>query len=335
MGSAFDSVGTLLADMANLLGEGLRILGHSDKRHWGQDEHEQVHALEQALDEAKKDYQELCPLVNGQAQYRHDRNHETVGELRALRTEFQAHMQLLRDWSQSGGPINPIWVRETHSLQRELHRAQRRAARRIYSSSQESSQRCLGAFLVRRAQRNLAARPADALSPRDCAKRQLEELAACSQVGSFDRFGEDDVAFVCDFCDGHMVWADLETVPAERTRPYVPAPRANDPHWRAAGRASSTAKDKHVVFAPLVVASHMEPLRGDWQARLLCPFCDEDAQRPRDHDDEDDLRKPQGEFDDVAALQEHLEWQHAAGGLSAIAGASTALPSKDGGCLVM
>ena len=74
MGSAFDSVGTLLADMANLLGEGLRILGHSDKRHWGQDEHEQVHALEQALDEAKKDYQELCPLVNGQAQYRHDRN---------------------------------------------------------------------------------------------------------------------------------------------------------------------------------------------------------------------------------------------------------------------
>jgi len=69
----FDSVGTLLADIANLLSDGLRILSLADKRHWGPDEHEQLRALEQALDEAKKDFQELAPLVNGQSYYQRDR----------------------------------------------------------------------------------------------------------------------------------------------------------------------------------------------------------------------------------------------------------------------
>lgn len=71
--SGFDSVGSLLAEIASLLVEGLRIFSLADKRHWGQDECEQVRALEEALNEAKKDFQELCPLVNGQAQYEHDR----------------------------------------------------------------------------------------------------------------------------------------------------------------------------------------------------------------------------------------------------------------------
>jgi hypothetical protein len=71
--SGFDSVGTLLADIANLLVEGLRIFTLADKRHWRQDEYEQVRALEEALNEAKRDFQDLCPLVNGQAQYEHDR----------------------------------------------------------------------------------------------------------------------------------------------------------------------------------------------------------------------------------------------------------------------
>lgn len=69
----FDSVGTLLADIATLLADGRRILSLADKRHWGPDEHEQVRALEQALDEAKRDFQELSPLVNGQSHYEHDR----------------------------------------------------------------------------------------------------------------------------------------------------------------------------------------------------------------------------------------------------------------------
>lgn len=73
MSGALDSVGTLLADIANLLADGLRILRLADKRHWGLDEHEQVHALVVALDDAKKDFQELAPLVNGQPYYENDR----------------------------------------------------------------------------------------------------------------------------------------------------------------------------------------------------------------------------------------------------------------------
>lgn len=72
----FDSVGTLLADIANLISDGQRILSFSDKRHWGQDEREQERALEAVLDEARKDFQELGPLVNGRAQYEHDRRRE-------------------------------------------------------------------------------------------------------------------------------------------------------------------------------------------------------------------------------------------------------------------
>lgn len=76
--SASDSVGSLLAAIANLIADGLRILSFSDKRQWGPDEHEQVHALEDALDEARKDFQELSPLVNGQLQYEADRTRELL-----------------------------------------------------------------------------------------------------------------------------------------------------------------------------------------------------------------------------------------------------------------
>ena len=47
---------------------------HTD--HWGPDEHEQVRALQLALDEAKRDFQELSPLVNGQGYYERDRTGE-------------------------------------------------------------------------------------------------------------------------------------------------------------------------------------------------------------------------------------------------------------------
>lgn len=71
--SSVDSVGSLLADIANRITDALRILTISDKRHWGDDEYEHARALERVLDEAKKDFQELGPLVNGQSNYQHDR----------------------------------------------------------------------------------------------------------------------------------------------------------------------------------------------------------------------------------------------------------------------
>ena len=74
--SGADTVGSLLAGIANLLGEALRNLMFADKRQWGPDEFEQVRALEDALDEAKKDFQELGPLVNGQFYYENDRRRE-------------------------------------------------------------------------------------------------------------------------------------------------------------------------------------------------------------------------------------------------------------------
>ncbi|KJK80526.1 hypothetical protein H634G_04765 [Metarhizium anisopliae BRIP 53293] len=281
--SGFDSVGTLLADIANRLLEGLRIFSLADKRHWRQDEYEQVKALEEALNEAKKDFQELCPLVNGQSQYEHDRKYETMQELRLLRDKFRAHVQLLRDWSRSGGPIDPVW---------------------------ESSQRCLGAFLVRRTQAKVAVQPNRQVSEADYQRRQLEELGACTKIGSFDRFGEEDMVFICDFCDGHLIWEDLENVPTERTAASLPRRQGNSQHWQATGTSSSGPQEKLVIFPPIAIANHLAPLHGDWQARLLCPFCEDEAKKPQDEDDEEELYKPNDEFEDVASLQEHMEWQH-------------------------
>lgn len=74
--SRAETVGTLLADIANLINDGLRILSLADKRQWGLDEHEQVRALQEALDDAKKDFQDLPKLVNGQFHYERDRKRE-------------------------------------------------------------------------------------------------------------------------------------------------------------------------------------------------------------------------------------------------------------------
>jgi hypothetical protein len=68
-----ETVGTLLASIANCMNEALRILMFADKRHWGPDEFEQTRALEDALDEAKRDFQALGKLVNGRWYYEHDR----------------------------------------------------------------------------------------------------------------------------------------------------------------------------------------------------------------------------------------------------------------------
>ncbi|OAA68748.1 hypothetical protein SPI_00943 [Niveomyces insectorum RCEF 264] len=152
MATPFDTVGSLLAGIATSLQDALRTLMFADKRGWGPDEFEQVRAVEEALDEAKRDFQAMGPLVNGAFYYENDRKLESLDELRVLRTQFAGHAATFRDWLRTGGPINPLWVNETVRLRRQLHRAQCRAARRIFNAEHEdgSGARCLGAFLVYR-----------------------------------------------------------------------------------------------------------------------------------------------------------------------------------------
>jgi hypothetical protein len=68
-----ETVGSLLAAIATALQDALRILMFADKRGWGPDEFEQVRTVEEALDEAKRDFQAMAPLVNGQFYYENDR----------------------------------------------------------------------------------------------------------------------------------------------------------------------------------------------------------------------------------------------------------------------
>jgi hypothetical protein len=68
-----DTVGSLLGSIATALAEALRILMFADKRQWGPDEFEQIRALEEALDDAKKDFQGMAPLLHGQYYYEGDR----------------------------------------------------------------------------------------------------------------------------------------------------------------------------------------------------------------------------------------------------------------------
>lgn len=70
---ANDTVGSLLAEIADVLTGALRRLMFADKRHWGSDEFEQVRALEDTLDEAKADFQELGPLLKRSFYYENDR----------------------------------------------------------------------------------------------------------------------------------------------------------------------------------------------------------------------------------------------------------------------
>ena len=72
-GSTAESVGSLLAVIANSINDALRLLMFADKAHWGPDEFEQVRALEHTLDEAKKDFQEMGPLLKGSVYYENDR----------------------------------------------------------------------------------------------------------------------------------------------------------------------------------------------------------------------------------------------------------------------
>ncbi|EJP64508.1 uncharacterized protein BBA_06502 [Beauveria bassiana ARSEF 2860] len=354
MGS--DSVGSLLADIANLLVDGLRILGLADKRHWGPDEYELQRAMERVLNDAKTDFQELSPMLKSQSHYEHDRTFASLEELRALSAKFYLHIQNLRDWSRCGGPVDAVWVRDTKSLQRQLHRAQCRAAQRVFNTAKETPQRCLGAFILHRKQRAwVAARRAGGVSDYDCQRRQTDEVGECLAVGGFERFGDLDIAFICDFCDGHLLWDDVQRVPTTRTgvdalpetavsvsslpttaAVAAPALPTSTPlqdtygaalgEWQATAVTMSSQQPKQVVYPPIAIASHMAPVPGDWLARTMCPLC-EDAVEPQDIDDEDEMWQPENRFDDLAALQEHLEWEHAPSALPLTLPVS--LPSTD------
>ncbi|KAK6951883.1 hypothetical protein Daesc_006408 [Daldinia eschscholtzii] len=329
-----ETVGSLLAVIANSLNDGLRILMFADKRAWGSDEFEQLRLLEETLDEAKKDFQELPALVNGKFYYENDRIDETLEDLRILCTRFELHVQTFRDWVRHGGPIDPSWAHETTVLRRELHRAQCRAARRIFSAQQietsAESVRCLGALQVYRVQKGRDVRVED-------------ERAACAQMGHFERYADRDIAFVCDFCDGFLIWEDLRAVPTTRinqppprsSNDDLPAPvtsttRVSDTsrnnngddgdseinpataNWQARGIALSNGEQKTIVFAPVAVANHVPPEIGEWQSRILCPHCDEYYYEEQGEDDMERIRYTQGRgFESVAAFQEHLEWSHA------------------------
>ncbi|EFX04442.1 hypothetical protein CMQ_1370 [Grosmannia clavigera kw1407] len=442
--SRSDTVGSLLAHIATALQDALRILMFADKRSWGRGEFEQVRVLEETLAEAKRDFQAMAPLVNGQFYYENDRRTESIRELRALRAQFDRHAQTFKDWLRTGGPVSPLWARETVDLGRQLHRAQCRAARRIYNAEHEdggSGARCLGAFLVYRRLREQEERrtrtrsrpPLERvptwkrqqmqmqkreeqryagreqlsrassqddgdielsglppLDPEMDAKKatstivaeetagsssssspspygtkprlSLEDLVPdCNAVGTFERFGDQDVVFICDFCDGHIVWEDVHRLPHTRTnalsysadplspseseprlpfttqdtqRPPVaapPSPRGPDdyPRWQATAMAlSNRDKERTIVFPPLAIANHLPPTGGDWEARLWCPYCDEYMYY--DSAEGDNTKYAQGEFGFLSlnAFQEHLEWYHTALPIPA-------LPVSSNSCAVM
>ncbi|ROW09095.1 hypothetical protein VPNG_05749 [Cytospora leucostoma] len=409
------TVGSLLADIAIALDDSIRTLNFADRQHWGPDEFEQVRALEDALDEAKEDFQQLGPLLKGSFYYENDRRPESIDELSSLRTDFLNHAQTFKHWVRQGGPIDPLWINETARLRRNLRRAQRRAAARIFASQRADvvggpDQRCLGAFEVYRRQRLLderrreyedqqnnsryestrdelagkqaqkpqrvqsweqgtpvmGAHMADAVEmgqlgnaqqysqqpdggPKDARKStaaattttttttaiakatqatQLEELVpACNLVGHFERFGDRDVAFACDFCDGFVVWEDLARMPNERDPAAAAAGVTEQPNWQARGKSLATAEDKTVVFAPLAIANHVPPDLGDWQARILCPYCDDYNYYEQGEEGETKYVQDERGFGSLDEFQAHLEWYHT----------STAMPGLPSAknCVVM
>jgi len=216
------------------------------------------------------------------------------------------------------------------------------------------------------------------MDPEEYQRQRYEELVLCNTVGKFERFGERHIAFVCDYCDGYIVWEDLETMPSIRTvdealalgrnrtsvvgspgpdglaplllrrtstsvtvqhqQPPTP-PAAGIAHWQATGFAVSTREEKSIVFAPLAIANHLAPETGEWNTRMLCPFCDDDYAQAQGQgaettaDDEDAVKWAPDErgYEDLNKFREHLEWQH-----TPLPVPSIPLPSAPSGrCVVM
>ncbi|KAK4203707.1 hypothetical protein QBC40DRAFT_17068 [Triangularia verruculosa] len=377
-GGSSDTVGSLLAAIGTCLTDALRLFMFADKRHWGPDEFEQTRALEDALEEAKKDFQEMAQLVHGQFYYENDRIPESLSELRLLLAQFQEHYENLKAWARQGGPINPIWARDTSSLRKELHRAQCRAARRISLIAEQSTPRCLGATQVYRlqkrneAERSRRQKEREALPPWQQQQhehqppdhhiqsptspdsttsnppkpplRQMPSLESlvpkCNKIGRFQRLNSgnpsespfNDAAFICDFCNGYLVWPDLRTMPSVRSALATPPPdplspnydskTVNNgyPHWQASGLSCTANEPKTIVFAPLAIGNHMPPEPGEWQAGIICPYCEEDTYFDAG-EDSGDMKYVQDDkgFGSVEEFREHLEWYHAAMALPSVA----------------
>ncbi|KAJ2905849.1 hypothetical protein MKZ38_004097 [Zalerion maritima] len=450
-----ETIGNVLADIANCVNDTIQMFQLADHRHWGSDEEEQERRLEETLDEAAKDFQGLALLVNGQFYYEKDRNLFSVAELSQLSELFHVHHNTFHEWLRSGGPINPLWATETAKLRKALHRAQCRAAGRIFSSAREESHRCLGAHLVKRAgpdvqrlrrdRQSLASIPEQERSslssiPDNNSRSSLngsiglpgsveeqDQVAACNMVGKFERFGDQDIAFVCDYCDGYIVWEDLSAMSstrlkrsaqeqarehrrsrdrdslisgrrgnrgprelilpryhAEREQQLVSmdassrssvttssepgtrssilsdtptttsatstligegGPNTSEYNWMASGISFSSAEDpdpnsdpveKTIVFAPIAISNHVPPEEGEWQARLLCPYCDDYVMYTQGDDEMEVVKYAQDEngFESLEELRQHLAWYHAPGYLESI---SSPVKAATGGnsCVVM
>lgn len=169
----------------------------------------------------------------------------------------------------------------------------------------------------------------DALESEANLANALEALVpACNQVGHFERLGDRDIVFSCDFCDGFIVWEDLARLPSSLDPTALNANVTQQPNWQAEGTSLSSAEDKRVVFAPLAIASHLAPEMGDWQARILCPYCDEYDYY--EAGDEGETRYVQDEkgFGSLREFQAHLEWYHTSV-------AVPSLPAAAKNCVVM
>ena len=167
-------------------------------------------------------------------------------------------------------------------------------------------------------------------------RRSLEELVpSCNEVGRFQVLGEShDAAFVCDYCEGFIVWPDLSSIPSERM-PLAPTAVTGYPHWQAKGVSADNGEEKVVVFAPLAIANHMPPELGGWQAGLICPYCEEDTYLD-EGEDSSELKyvQDEGGFPDLEAFRAHLEWYHTAMPVPPISSLASALPSASN-CSVM
>ncbi|KAB5575613.1 hypothetical protein GE09DRAFT_1092696 [Coniochaeta sp. 2T2.1] len=222
----------------------------------------------------------------------------------------------------------------------------RRAARRVWmgnrvgGSEEGVGGRCLGAEIVHRAWKGRKKDAGTETKWREgeiAGWRQEEErrkgkgivrqrerrgslegvVPVCNSVGRFERLGSEDMAFVCDYCDGFMVWPNLAEVPDERSRPGSLTAEGY-PNWAARGRRCTVKEEeeetKDVVFAPLAIANHVPPRHGEWMSRIVCPYCEEYTYIDSG-DDGDGERKwtPEQEgFESVERFGEHLAWSHSA-----------------------
>lgn len=272
--------------------------------------------------------------------FEHDTRPETLSELRGLAERFGAHEWMFMEWMRAGGPVNPLWVRETKGLGRELRRGMCRGARRVWEGNRAGSEeggRCLGGEVVWRAVRREREtqkgergsgrakwlddeRGLSAGDGKGKARERRGSLEAvvpdCNSVGRFERLGEEDVAFVCGYCDGFLVWENLAKVPSERRAEGGMADGYSN--WAATGRRCEVREgeeeEKLVVFAPLAIANHVPPRHGEWMSRVICPYCEEYTYIDSGDDGDGERRwvTEQGGFETMEAFQEHLQWSHTA-----------------------